>query len=143
MLRSTITSLRGGLPLGNCSRERGHRRDHGATSSPNVDSASESRALVCPLALLRTAQRGKAPRTRRRDVPPRLGPLRPAHRARLVQYPRARPRQRRQDGALFAPLTARQPSPQTFLEQVKTTFNDAPGVSPEKIVPTIGQNSAY
>lgn len=32
-------------------------------------------------------------------------------------------------------------APQTFLEQVKTTFTDEPGVSPDKIVPTIGQNS--
>ena len=29
----------------------------------------------------------------------------------------------------------------TFLEKVKSTFNDTPDVPPESIAPTIGQNS--
>jgi ADP-ribosylation factor related protein 1 len=32
--------------------------------------------------------------------------------------------------------------PQTFLEKVKTLFTDAPGLDPDRIAPTIGQNSA-
>lgn len=31
---------------------------------------------------------------------------------------------------------------QTFLEKVKTLFTDTPGLDPERIAPTIGQNSA-
>lgn len=30
---------------------------------------------------------------------------------------------------------------QTFLEKVKSTFTDTPGIDPTKIAPTIGQNS--
>lgn len=30
----------------------------------------------------------------------------------------------------------------TFLERVKSTFNDTPAVDPASIAPTIGQNSA-
>jgi hypothetical protein len=31
---------------------------------------------------------------------------------------------------------------QTLLEKIKTLYNDTPGLSPDKIGPTVGQNSA-
>ena len=30
---------------------------------------------------------------------------------------------------------------QTLLEKIKTLYNDVPGLSPDKIAPTVGQNS--
>lgn len=30
---------------------------------------------------------------------------------------------------------------QTLLEKIKTLYNDTPGLSPDKIAPTVGQNS--
>lgn len=32
---------------------------------------------------------------------------------------------------------------QTLLEKIKTIYNDTPGLSPDKIVPTVGQNSTH
>jgi len=32
---------------------------------------------------------------------------------------------------------------QTLLEKIKTLYNDTPGLPPDKIVPTVGQNSAH
>lgn len=32
---------------------------------------------------------------------------------------------------------------QTFLEKIKTLYTDTPGLSPDKIGPTVGQNSAF
>ena len=31
--------------------------------------------------------------------------------------------------------------PQTLLEKIKTLYNDTPGLPPDKIAPTVGQNS--
>ena len=31
---------------------------------------------------------------------------------------------------------------QTLLEKIKTLYNDTPGLTPDKIGPTVGQNSA-
>jgi ADP-ribosylation factor related protein 1 len=32
---------------------------------------------------------------------------------------------------------------QTLLEKIKTIYNDTPGLSPDKIAPTVGQNSTH
>ena len=32
---------------------------------------------------------------------------------------------------------------QTLLEKIKTIYNDMPGLPPDKIVPTVGQNSTH
>jgi len=32
---------------------------------------------------------------------------------------------------------------QTLLEKIKTLYNDTPGLSPDKIAPTVGQNSTH
>ena len=32
---------------------------------------------------------------------------------------------------------------QTLLEKIKTLYNDVPGLSPDKIAPTVGQNSMH
>ena len=60
-----------------------------------------------------------------------------------------RPRRRGQDSAYARQRTRFQlyshlfSTTQTLLEKIKTIYNDTPGLSPDKIAPTVGQNSTH